>query len=126
MVRLRPLIAVVDDEDAVRLALGRLLKSAGLDVEAFASGEEFLASMYTHEPDCLVLDLHMMPPDGFEVQSRLRQRGASVPTVVITGRDLPQIRQRVLDAGASAYLHKPFDDKELLDAIYSAMDQRPR
>jgi FixJ family two-component response regulator len=115
------LIAVVDDEDPVRRALKRLFCSAGLNVETFASGAAFLNSLAQSVPDCVVLDLHMARLNGFEVQARLAHAGIRVPVVVITGHDTPESRQRVLDAGASAYLRKPVDDQALLDAVTAAI-----
>ena len=116
-----PLIAVVDDDPFVRKALERLLRSAGLSVEAFASGAEFLASANDHEPDCVVLDLHMPEVSGFEVQSRLARAHAGVPVVTITGHDTPESRSRALGGGAKSYLTKPVDDEALLQAIDAAM-----
>jgi FixJ family two-component response regulator len=115
------LIAVVDDEDPVRRALKRLFCSAGLNVETFASGAAFLNSLPQGVPDCVVLDLHMARLNGFEVQARLAHAGIRVPVVVITGHDTPESRQRVMDAGASAYLRKPVDDQALLDAVSAAI-----
>ena len=71
----RLLIAVVDDEEAVRTALRRLLRSASLDVETFSSGAEFLESVKEHQPDCVVLDLHMPQVSGFAVQACRRRLG---------------------------------------------------
>jgi FixJ family two-component response regulator len=118
----RILIAVVDDEESVRLALRRLLRSASLNVETFASGLEFLDSLKEHQPDCLVLDLHMPQVSGFAVQARLAERGLRVPTVVITGHDAEETRARALAGGAAAYLRKPVDDQALLDAINLAIN----
>lgn len=116
-----PLIAVVDDEESVRAALRRLLHSAGLEVETFASGVEFLQSLETHRPDCVVLDVHMPRVNGFTVQARLAQEKVRLPLVVITGHHSNETRERVLTAGASAYLRKPMDDQVLLDAISAAI-----
>jgi FixJ family two-component response regulator len=118
-----PLIAIVDDDPYVRKALERLLRSAGLSVEAFASGAEFLASANDHQPDCVVLDLHMPEVSGFEVQSRLARAHAGVPVVVIPGHDTPESRTRALGGGAKSYLTKPVDDETLLKAINTAMVQ---
>lgn len=115
------LIAVVDDDPFVLKALERLLGSAGLSVESFASGAEFLRSADEHEPDCVVLDLHMPDMSGFEVQSRLARAHARVPVVVITGHDTPESRSRALGGGAKSYLCKPVDDEALLKAIDAAM-----
>jgi FixJ family two-component response regulator len=123
MNQVRPRIAVVDDEEPVRKALQRLLRSAGMDVETFPCGLEFVESMRTHQPDCLVLDLHMPQLNGFEVQARLALSGARLPVVVITGHDTPESRARALAGGAAAYLLKPVDEKTLLDAIAAAIAQ---
>ena len=85
MSKVRPLIAVVDDDKSVGKALNRLLRSAGLNVETFGSGAEFLKSLQNHSPDCVVLDLQMPQVDGFEVQSRLAQTGVHLPVIAITG-----------------------------------------
>ena len=90
------IVAIVDDEQSVRKALERLLRSAGYSVEAFGSGNEFLDSIRMRKPDCVVLDLHMPEMDGFEVQTQLVERGARVPVVVITGHDSPKNHERAL------------------------------
>jgi FixJ family two-component response regulator len=118
MTRPRPLIAVVDDEEPVRKALGRLLTSAGLDVVIFASGAAFLESLGQSRPDCVVLDLHMPALDGFEVQNRLlTATDPPVPVVVLTGHDSDETRDRALGHRPVAYLRKPVNDQTLLDAI---------
>ncbi|HEY6242150.1 MAG TPA: response regulator, partial [Burkholderiales bacterium] len=107
MAKKQPLIAVVDDDPFVLKALERLLRSAGFSVEAFASGAEFLRSADHHQPDCVVLDLHMPEMSGFEVQARLTLAHARVPVVVITGHDTPESRSRSLAGGVKSYLTKP-------------------
>lgn len=114
-------IAVVDDEDSVRKALERLLRSAGMNVETFASGVDFLAVMNSGCLDCVVLDLHMPRVSGFEVQQQLTRLGNNVPVVVITGHDSPESHSRALAGGAAAYLLKPIDEQVLLDAIHAAI-----
>jgi len=116
-----PCIAVVDDEASVRMALQRLLRSAGLTVKAFASGATVLEFVRTERPDCIVLDLHMPGVNGFEVQDSLSRAGLRIPVVVITGHDAPEARARALAGGASAYLLKPVDDNMLLAAIDAAI-----
>src|SRR5689334_17958563 len=101
MSKARPLIAIVDDESSVRLAIQRLIRSSGMDAETFPSGDEFLASMQAHLPDCIVLDLHMPMTSGFEVLSRLAQLGTGVPVLVVTGHDTPESRVRSLAGGAA-------------------------
>jgi len=118
------LIAVVDDEESVRKALQRLIRSAGFDVETFPSGAEFLTSMQHHEPACLVLDLHMPGVNGFDVQDELNQARVQIPVVVLTGHDTPNARTRVMNHGAAAYLCKPVDESLLMRAIHEALANR--
>lgn len=122
------LVAVVDDEQSVRRALERLLRSAGYAVESFGSGCAFLDAVQVRRPDCAVLDVHMPQMDGVEVQARLAQWDASVPVVIITGHDSPLTRERMLRLGVAAYLRKPVDDEVLLAAIRNAIASgtRPR
>ena len=117
MNKARQRIAVVDDEEAVRKALDRLLRSAGMDVATFNSGAMFLASLNTREYDCLVLDLHMPEVNGFDVQARLHELGSALPVIVITGHDTPEACVRARAGGAAAYLLKPVDERTLLNAI---------
>ena len=118
---LRPLIAIVDDEDSVRKALARLLRSSGMEVATFASGDEFLAAVGNIPVDCVVLDLHMPRVSGFEVQLQLARLGKRTGVVIITGHDTPESRARALAGGAAAYLLKPIDEQVLLDAIAAAI-----
>lgn len=115
------LLAVVDNDADVRVALTRLVSSAGFAVETYASGAAFLQSVDDHEPDCLVLDLHMPEMSGFDVQGALAGGHAALPVVVITGHDTPESRLRALGLGAKAYLCKPVDDEALLAAISGAI-----
>lgn len=114
------LIAVVDDEQAVRTALTRLLRSAGFAAEAYLSGADFLESLATRIPDCVLLDLWMPAMSGHEVQARLAAAGRHVPVVVLTGHASADARERALEAGAVAFLLKPADDSELLAVIVTA------
>ena len=113
----RTLVAVVDDEEPIRKAMTRLLRSAGLDVETFPSGTEFFHSLKHHHPDCVLLDLHMPGMDGFEVLGRLEREGLHLPIIVTTGHDSAEARDRAMAARPAAYLRKPVDDGTLLDAI---------
>ena len=113
-------IAIVDDEEAVRKALMRLMRSAGLQAETFGSGAEFLKSLETRLPDCIVLDLHMPHMNGFHVQAQLARKRDALPVIIITGHDLPGARERAMAGGASAFLRKPVNDRILLEAISAA------
>src|SRR5271170_5604798 len=106
MTRRSLLVAVVDDEESIRKALKRLLRSAGMDTEAFASGRDFLDYVknlgQSRKPDCLVLDLHLPGLTGKDVQRCMKQAGFSLPTIVITGHDQPGVREELLGTGAAA------------------------
>ena len=117
-------VAIVDDEEPVRKALCRLLRASGLNAEAFSSGQTFLDSIVARQPDCAILDLHMPGLSGLQVLQQLQSSRFSVPTIVITGHDEPQTRERCLSAGASAYLRKPLDGEVLLETINRAVNGR--
>ena len=120
MPKVSVLIAVVDDEESVRKALGRLISAAGFDVQTFSSGPDFLRSTQ-QRPHCVVLDVRMPHMDGFEVQRMLMRVDPPIPIIVITGDDSAECRARALQQGARAYLRKPVDEALLLDAIASAL-----
>lgn len=119
-----PAIAVVDDEASVRTALRRLLRLADYEVTAFASGEDFLASLATHRPDCAILDIHMPGLSGLDVQARLCAARADVPVVFITASDDLALDHRVLEAGGVTLLRKPFSNDALLAAVGAALRNR--
>jgi FixJ family two-component response regulator len=116
-----PYIAVVDDEEAIRKALKRLLRAAGLEAEGYASGKAFLDAAAERLPDCVLLDLHMPSMSGEQVLTTIRKMAGRPPVVIITGHDTPETRDKCLAAGAAAYLRKPLDDRLLLNAISAAL-----
>jgi two-component system response regulator FixJ len=118
------LVAVVDDEEPIRKALGRLLRASGLVVDCFASGQAFLDSISKSRPDCLILDLHMPGLGGLQVLEQLRSCRPPLPTIVITGHDEPENQLRCLAGGAAAYLRKPLDDELLLQTIDQAVTRK--
>jgi FixJ family two-component response regulator len=122
--RIKSLIAVVDDEESVRKALSRLMRSEGFEVVSFASGRDFTDSFEASRMDCLVLDLHMPGMTGFEVMNWLAERDARLPVLVITGVDSRDTRLRAEVGGAAAYFGKPVDGKALLDAIHRSLQIR--
>jgi FixJ family two-component response regulator len=117
-------IAVVDDDESVCKALKRLLNSAGYHASTFTRGAEFLRSVETRRPDCVVLDVHMPGMTGLEVLARLRQNNPELPVIIITAYDDRETHQKSLQAGA-LFLRKPFNDQALLDAIHDALGPRP-
>ncbi len=119
-----PLIAIVDDEESVRVALRRLCNAYGLDARTFPSVQQLFESLDRERPDCLVLDAHMPGFGGLDAQEWLREHGIGIPAVMITGRDNDEIQSRSHSAGASACLCKPVDAEVLLGAIRDAMRVR--
>lgn len=110
-------VALLDDEANYRSAIARLLKATGCSVEMHESGEEFLDSLKSSQPDCLLLDLHMEHMTGFNVLEALADRQASVPVIVITGHDEPGTAEQVKALGAADYLLKPVQRTTLFAAI---------
>ena len=110
-------ISVVDDDESVRKALGRLLSSLDYKAETFDSGRAFLDSLADRCPDFLVLDLHMPGLSGLDVLQQLTRTPVPVRVIVITAYDEPETQTQCLAAGALAYLRKPLDEQVLLDAI---------
>jgi FixJ family two-component response regulator len=116
-------VYVVDDEPSVRKALSRLLRSAGLKCEVFASADEFLAHERESpaESGCLVLDVQMPGVNGMDLQEVLSAGEGRLPIIFITGHgDIP-LSVRAMKKGAVDFLTKPFDDKDLLAAIAVAL-----
>jgi FixJ family two-component response regulator len=120
----RSRIAVVDDHDAVRKALKRLLVAAGMEAETFASGQDFLDALVPNPFHCVLLDLHMPGLTGLDVLKELQERRIRLPAIVITAHDDPAARAQCLAWGARAYLLKPLDDQPLLAAIADAVRRR--
>lgn len=115
----KPVVCVVDDEESVRRALRRLLRSEGLEVRVFESAEEFLMS--ERDQACiLVLDIRMPGMSGLELRDRLAAEGSSLPVIFITAHDDDETRTAAFAGGATAFLVKPFEDDALLTAIDDA------
>jgi two-component system response regulator FixJ len=116
-------VFVVDDDDAVRNSLRMLLKSAGVQAEAFASAPEFLSAYQISQPGCLVLDVRMLGMSGLEMQHELNLRGATIPVIFITGHgDIPMAVE-AMQHGAFDFLQKPFRDQDLLDRVQKALEK---
>jgi FixJ family two-component response regulator len=113
-------VAIVDDDASVRKALGRLLSANSFEITTYGSVSDFMESIESGMPQCLVLDLHMPDVTGFELQRDLSRLGINIPTIVITAWDEPWIRERCVRAGAVAFLVKPLDEAVLLNAIHTA------
>jgi FixJ family two-component response regulator len=115
------LVSVVDDDESVRESLPDLLRELGFEVEAFSSGEEFLASECVGETKCLILDIAMPGMSGPDLQRELTHRGLEIPIVFITANRDETVRPSLLKQGAVECLFKPFSDTALLDAVNAAL-----
>lgn len=122
MTRQNGIVYIVDDNDSVRTALERLMRSMDLTVETFASAEEFLCRPLADTPCCLVLDVRMPGMNGLDLQQRLSDLKLTLPIIFITGHGSIPMSVKAMKAGAVDFLEKPFDDQALLDAIYQAIE----
>lgn len=114
---MKQLVFVVDDDDAVRAALVRLLESDGYGVRAYAAAADFLAEPVPCVPACLILDMHMPGLGGFELVAELTRRGALIPVIFVTGYGSIPMSVRAMKAGAMEFLTKPVLPDELLRAV---------
>lgn len=118
----RSLVFVIDDDPSFRRSTELLIESAGYDVQAFSSAEEFLVSRRPDVPSCLILDVRLPHLSGLDLQKQLFKARGQIPIIFITGHgDIPMTVQ-AMKAGAVEFLTKPFREQEFLDAIRRAID----
>src|ERR1700682_5071920 len=110
-------VYVVDDDVSMRESVASLIRSAGLQVEAFESAQDFLARPQTEVPSCLVLDVKLPGLSGLELQQELAKAGVQIPIIFLTGHGDIRMSVRAMKAGALEFFTKPFDGEALLDAI---------
>ena len=116
-----PLISVVDDDVLMQESTTRLLRSFKFNVKALASAEEFLNSDSLGKTACLILDLRLPGMSGLQLQRQLISQNRRMPIIFVTGQADETQRTQALAAGAVAFLYKPFDEHDLLNAINSAL-----
>ncbi|HYA63566.1 MAG TPA: response regulator transcription factor [Candidatus Sulfotelmatobacter sp.] len=126
MTEAQPLVFVIDDDASTRETLGSLIRSVGLQVELFRSGEEFLKSKRPDVPSCLVLDIRLPGISGLDFQRRLAESKIRIPIIFITGHGDIQMSVHAMKAGAIEFLTKPFRAQDLLDAIHVALEKDRR
>ena len=119
-------VYVVDDDESVRDAVGRLVRSAGWKVETFASAQEFLASPWADVPSCLILDVRLPGLSGLDLQQRLAKSGALTSIIFLTGHADVPTSVRAIKAGALEFLTKPYADEDLIAAIEQGLDHAER
>ena len=118
---IRSLVSVVDDDESVRESLPDLLREFGFAAQAFSSAEEFLASDYVGQTQCLILDVGMPGMSGPDLQRELTFRQRAIPIIFITAHGDATVRPHLLEQGAVECLFKPFSDTVLLAALNAAL-----
>ena len=116
-----PLISIVDDDDALRNSLDDLIRSIGFRTQGFPSAEAFLSSNQARGTACLILDVRMPGMNGLDLQRQMVAANWGIPIIFITSHADDDARARALEAGAVAFLYKPFREEELLNAIDAAL-----
>jgi FixJ family two-component response regulator len=116
------MVAIIEDDESYRVAVQRLLKSAGLSVQSFDSAEAFLNSGQQRETGCLISDIRMPGMSGLELQSKLNSDHCPIPTIFITAHGDEKMRLQAMRGGAVKFLAKPFDGEILLEAVRVALN----
>lgn len=114
--RCPPTLCIVDDDADVRSSLRNFLRSAGIEVQLFASAEAFLATR-DQRVDCLITDLHMEGMDGLALQEELNRRGCRFPVIMMTAFPTHDAEEKAMALGATAFLAKPVDPDLLLERV---------
>jgi FixJ family two-component response regulator len=115
------MVAVIEDDESYRVAVQRLLKSAGFSVQSFGSAEAFLNSGQQDKTGCLIADIRMPGMSGLELQSKLNSDDCPIPTIFITAHGDEKMRLQAMRGGAVKFLTKPFDGEILLEAVRVAL-----
>ncbi len=115
------MVYVVDDDDSMRSALSALLRSVDLNVETFATAQEFVNCTKANVPSCLILDVRLRHESGLALQEDIARGGLGIPVLFITGHGDIEMSVRAMKAGALDFLTKPFRDQTMLDAIANAL-----
>ena len=114
-------VAVVEDDPGMRAAMQRVLRAEGFEALVFPSAEDFLEAGPLPSLGCLVLDVRLPGLSGPDLHRRLREAGAAPPVIFVTAHDTDSVRQEVLALDPVAFLKKPFDGDELVDAVGEAL-----
>ncbi len=118
-----PTVSVVDDDPDLRRSMQWMLSKSGLNVRTYASGEDFLQDYDPSEPGCVILDLRMSGMGGLELQQRMSRKKWSAPVIIVTGHGDVSTAVGAMEAGALAFIEKPFNRQVLLDRIQQAVER---
>ena len=116
------MVAIVEDDESYRLAVQRLLKSAGFSVQSFACAEDFLNSGGQQETGCLIADIRMPGISGLDLQAQLIAEHYPIPTIFMTAHGDEKMRLQAMRAGAVKFFTKPFDGEDLIEAVRVALE----
>ena len=119
---MEPLLSIVEDDQAVRDALQRMLQSHGFAAATFASAEQFLGRANAHQPACLILDVRMPGMTGLALHDHLTSTGCRIPTILVTACPTSGERRRAIASGVASYLAKPLSEQVLLDTIREVLE----
>lgn len=119
----RKLIAIVDDDESIRVSMTSFMRAFGFTASSFASAEEYLQSPELGETACLISDVQMPGISGLELQSRLASENRQMPIIFITAFPDPRIQERAIAGGAIGFLTKPFDGQTLIDCVDRALNR---
>ncbi|MDB5421793.1 MAG: response regulator [Brevundimonas sp.] len=114
-------VSVVEDDDSLRIAIVGLLDSLGYRVKAYSSAETFLDDPSGHEADCIITDIQMPGLNGIELKQRLDRLGVRTPVIMVTARTDASLHARAQASGAICVLQKPFQERDLVRCIESAL-----
>jgi FixJ family two-component response regulator len=117
------LVAIVDDDESVQLALRDLIESDGLPAICFGSAEHFLDSEARSKAACLIADIRMSGMSGLELQAKLKAERCRIPVIFITAHGDAEMRIQAMRRGAVEFLSKPFDDAVLLEIVHAALEE---
>jgi two-component system response regulator FixJ len=120
------LVHLVDDDEAIRRSVGFMLKTSGFHVRTYQSGVDLLKSAGNLEPGCILLDIRMPGMDGLEVQAALRDKGITLPVIIMTGHGDVTLAVQAMKAGALDFIEKPFEKAVLLSALEHGIDRLKR
>ena len=119
----KPVVFVVDDDESVCKALKRLMKSAGIKARSLSSAEDFLNQGCHNVPGCLILDVRMPGMNGLELQEKVVKSGSTMPIIFMSAHEDAPAREQAMQAGAIAFLKKPFEDQILIEKVNSALSR---
>ena len=119
----KAIVFIVDDDASVRDSLRWLIESVQLQVQCFATAQEFLQGYQNQQTGCVVLDVRMPGLSGLDLQEELRQQGFVLPVIIITGHADVPMAVRAFKSGVFDFIEKPFNDQHLIDRIHQAIDK---